>query len=71
MLKSRGLRKLALVGVLVSVVAFLGNAKPAQAWCDVLPCPELWTWTGCQCWCVCMTEECCQYYGYCNPEGTC
>lgn len=62
MLKSRGLRKLALVGVLVSAVAFLGNAKPAPA-CDILPCPELWTWTGCQNWCVCMTEECCQLYG--------
>lgn len=62
MLKSRGLRKLALVGVLVSAVAFLGNPKPVQA-CDILPCPELWTWMGCHYMCVCISEECCRYYG--------
>lgn len=70
MLRSRAFRKLAFVGVLVSATPYLGQSKPVQA-CNILLCPEYWSWTGCRCLCVCMTEECCRYYGFCNPAGDC
>ncbi len=62
MLKSKAFRKLAFVGVLVSTMALPGESKPVQA-CEILPCPEFWSWMGCQRGCACVTTECCRFYG--------
>ncbi|HEX4960519.1 MAG TPA: hypothetical protein VF173_06750 [Thermoanaerobaculia bacterium] len=52
--------------LLVALTTFAGAARSSQGDCDVLPCPELYEWSGCQCWCVCVSDECCQLYGHCS-----
>jgi hypothetical protein len=63
-MREKALPKLALLVVLLSLVGFSLAPRPASA-CQILECPDLWTWAGCQRLCVCETAECCQfYYGY-------
>ena len=60
----RAVRKLVFLGVLISLLGLVGKSQPAQAWsCEVLPCPEYWSWIGCDVGCACVTEQCCLYYG--------
>lgn len=73
MTKRRALRKLACLGILISLLGLVGKSQPAQAWyCEVLPCPEYWSWIGCGVGCACVTTQCCLFYGgtpaECFPE---